>query len=93
MRDSAMQDSAIQNQQDDQVTVGVDRETLAELKWLADYMGVLPSKALRQAIATQAYIEKLQRKEKGELLVRKGGELYKLTFQPVGEDKPLSRRA
>jgi hypothetical protein len=66
------------------IPVGIDEETLRELKWLSDYMRVPPSEALRQAIATQAYIQQVLN-EKGEVLVRKEGELRRVTFKPIAQ--------
>ena len=53
---------------------------LGELKWLAKQMGVTPRQALRQALATQAYIERVQQRG-DEILVKRGDELLKVTFQ------------
>lgn len=67
---------------DEELYVGISKQTLAELKWLADYMGILPSNALRQAIATQAYLEK-EIANGNEILIKKPDGLYKATMRPV----------
>jgi len=68
------------------VTVGIEEDTLKELKWLSEYMGIPPSEALRQVIATEAYIQQVL-KDKGEVFVRKEGELRRVTFKPIAQSQ------
>ena len=63
-----------------EVEVLIPESILGELKWLAKQMGVTPRQALRQALATQAYIERVQQRG-DEILVKRGDELLKVTFQ------------
>lgn len=72
---------------DEELYVSISKQTLAELKWLADYMEELPSNALRQAIATLAYLEK-EIRNGNEILIRKPDGLYKAKLRPVWRDDP-----
>ena len=40
------------------VPVNLPEDVLQELKWLSEQLGTTPSEALRQAIASESYIQK-----------------------------------
>lgn len=75
------------------ISVAMSEETLSELKWLAEYMGVVPAQALRQAIATQAYIEQAKRENAEFLVRRRNGEVYRVTFHNFWETNSTATRS
>lgn len=69
------------------VAVEIPQQILAELKWLAEYMDVPPTQALRAAIATQTYLSKVIREERGEIIIQRDNQSSQFMLDKVLPDK------
>lgn len=65
------------------IPVKIPEQVLAELKWLAQYMGVPPTQALRAAIATQTYLSKVVKDENGEILIQRDNQTSQFMLDKV----------